>query len=290
MLSRDRIATLIVWSATAAVTLLFFWIVGDILAAGWSSLSWEFLTTAPRDAGRQGGIAPILVSTGLILAVCLAASLPVGIATAVLLSEFTRKRGIFGRLLRRSLDVLAGVPSIVFGFLAFLFLAVYLGWGKSWLAGGLILAIMIIPSLSFFLIDGLRALPSAYSETAKSLGLSADDRWWKLYVPLLLKPYLTGLFLSLGRAAGETAPILFVASVFYGATLPNGIKDNPILSLPYHIFQLSQEAYEAEALARLWSSALLIVLIVLLLQTPYYYFFWNKKRKGGQHAKLKLSH
>jgi len=256
-----------------------------LIIRGMPSLNLSFIMDPMANAGLSGGVRyQILGSLMLILSAAIFAT-PVALSFCYCFQNIPQ----FRKPLITVLYALNSVPSIVLGFLAFLLFAVYLNWGKSWLAGGLILAIMVTPSLSFFLIDGLRALPSTYSETAKSLGLSADDRWWKLYVPLLVKPYLTGLFLSLGRAAGETAPILFVASVFYGATLPSGIKDNPVLSLPYHIFQLSQEAYQPEALDRLWSSALLIVLIVLVLQAPYYYFFWNRNRKGSKHAKLKLT-
>lgn len=107
--------TLVLWAIAFLITAVFCWIFSDILGHGLGQISWEFLTTAPENAGREGGIAPILISTCLILSVCMAVSLPLGVGTAVLLAEFTTSESVFGRLVRRSLDVLAGVPSIVFG-------------------------------------------------------------------------------------------------------------------------------------------------------------------------------
>lgn len=273
MLSRDRIATLIVWSATAAVTLLFFWIVGDILAAGWSSLSWEFLTTAPRDAGRQGGIAPILVSTGLILAVCLAASLPVGIATAVLLSEFTRKRGIFGRLLRRSLDVLAGVPSIVFGLFGNAFFSQFLGLGFSILSGGLTLAFMVLPILIRLTEEGLRSVPDAYRQGAAALGLTERAALFHLLLPAAMPAILTGLILGVGRALAETAALLFTSG--YVDRMPQSLFDSG-RALSVHIFDLAMNV--PGATGRAYGAAFLLVMILLAinLATAFSARYWHR--------------
>src|SRR5262245_49792842 len=103
----DRAAAVLVWSVAVLVTAVFVWLLADVVRQGISRISWSFLTETPRNFGRDGGIGPILVSTGLILAVCMAASLPIGVGTAVLLAEYAPAGGPFGRLVRRSLDVLA---------------------------------------------------------------------------------------------------------------------------------------------------------------------------------------
>ena len=102
---RELLASTLVWSAAALVTATFCWLLGDIIWHGLSQISWTFLTAPPRNAGREGGIGPIIVSTALILGVCLGVSLPIGVGTAVLLAEFTTDDSLFGRLTRRSLDV-----------------------------------------------------------------------------------------------------------------------------------------------------------------------------------------
>jgi phosphate transport system permease protein len=135
----DRLAAIVAWAVAAGVTALFAAIVGDVLRHGGTSISWGFLVDAPRDAGRAGGIAPIVVSTLGVLAVCLMASLPLGTATAILLAEFSRTLGGLGRIVRASLDVLAAVPSIVFGLFGNAFFSLYLGLDFSILSGGLTL-------------------------------------------------------------------------------------------------------------------------------------------------------
>src|SRR4029450_8378040 len=124
----------------------------------------------PRNAGREGGIAPILISTLLILLVCMAASLPLGVGTAILLSEFAGE-GLFARVVRRSLDVLAGVPSIVFGLFGNTFFCKVLGMGFSILSGGLTLACMVLPILIRATEEGLRSAPREYRLGAAAPGI-----------------------------------------------------------------------------------------------------------------------
>ncbi|MGR9051915.1 MAG: PstA family ABC transporter permease, partial [Gammaproteobacteria bacterium] len=169
---RDVFATVAVWAAALSVTGIFVWLLADIVAHGIAGLSWSFLTEAPSHAGRAGGIGPIIVATGLIVAVAVAASAPLGLATAVLLAEFTRSGHRFGRFVRHSLDVLAGVPSIVFGLFGNAFFCVYLGLGFSILSGGMTLACMALPILIRTAEEGLRAVPNDYRLTSAALGLS----------------------------------------------------------------------------------------------------------------------
>jgi len=143
----DVAAAAPVWLAAALVAAAFAWIVVDLALGGLSALSWSFLVEAPERAGRAGGIAPILVSTLLILGTCIAVAMPLGLGTAVLLAEFTRSDGAFARAVSFSLDVLAGVPSIVFGLFGHAFFCQALGLGYSILAGGLTLACMTLPIL-----------------------------------------------------------------------------------------------------------------------------------------------
>src|SRR5262245_56776137 len=143
----DTVVTVLVWSSAVLVTAVFCWVLADVVWHGVGRISWEFLTSPPRNAGRDGGIGPILVSTVLILAVCLAVAVPIGLGAAALLAEFTPAHGVFGRLVRRSLDVLSGVPSIVFGLFGNAFFCKTLGMGFSILSGGLTLACMVLPLL-----------------------------------------------------------------------------------------------------------------------------------------------
>ena len=131
----DVLFTIGMMIAVAVVAAVFLWLLGDVLWHGLAKLSWAFLTTGPLDAGRSGGIAPILVSTLLILGVAVAAAAPIGLGAAVWLAEYTRRDGIGSGAVRLGLDLLAGVPSIVFGLFGNAFFSVYLGMGFSILAG-----------------------------------------------------------------------------------------------------------------------------------------------------------
>ena len=196
----DRIFAVCVWIVALLVVGGFAWIVFDLVRQGLGALSWGFLSEAPRRAGREGGILPIIVSTLLILAVCLAAAVPLALGTAILLAEFTDEDRFFGRLVRRSLDVLAGVPSIVFGLFGYAFFCIYLGLGFSILAGGLTLACMALPLMIRSAEEGFRAVPDDYRRGAAALGLSRAWTLWHLQLPAAAPGIAVGLVLGIGRA------------------------------------------------------------------------------------------
>ncbi|WP_036476991.1 phosphate ABC transporter permease PstA [Myxosarcina sp. GI1] len=256
----DRIVSFLFWVVPLSVTAIFIWILGDIVRGGIGRLNWAFLTTAPLDTGRQGGIAPILVSTLLILAVCLAVSLPIGIGTAILLAEFTSERNWFGRLVRRSLDVLAGVPSIVFGLFGNAFFSQTLGLGFSILSGGLTLACMVLPILIRASEVGLRAVPNEYRLSSAALGISRTSTIWHLLLPAAIPGLLVGLVLGIGRAIAETAALIFTSG--YVDRMPTSLLDSG-RSLSIHIFDLSMNVTGGDANA--YGSALVLILILLLI-------------------------
>ena len=254
----DAIATVLVWSAAALITGVFVWLLADIVWHGIGRVNWAFLTSPARDAGRAGGIGPILVSTGLILAVCLAVSVPIGLGTAAMLSEFTPAHGVFGRLVRRSLDVLSGVPSIVFGLFGNAFFCQTLGMGFSILSGGLTLACMVLPLLIRSTEEGFRAVPEEYRRGAAALGLSRTSTLFHLLLPAAVPGLVVGLVLGTGRALAETAALVFTSG--YVDRMPESLLDSG-RSLSIHIFDLSMNISGGDPNA--YASAL--VLIVLLL-------------------------
>jgi phosphate transport system permease protein len=267
--------TLIFWAIALFVTAVFCWILGDIIWHGVGQLSWEFLTTAPRNAGREGGIAPILISTCLILGVCMAVSLPLGVGTAVLLAEFTTTESIFGRLVRRSLDVLAGVPSIVFGLFGNAFFSIKLGLGFSILSGGLTLACMVLPILIRSTEAGLQAVPSEYRLGAAALGLSRTTTLGKLLLPAATPGLVVGLVLGIGRAIAETAALIFTSG--YVDRMPESLLDSG-RSLSVHIFDLSMNVAGGDANA--YASALVLLILLLLVNgmATWTAKFWLARR------------
>lgn len=250
--------------AAAAATCLFF-ILGVLLAKGAGSVDLTFLTSETREGGAGGGIAYQILGTLLLVATALAAAVPPALALALLRVVYLEHRPTAARLVDAGLHGLNGLPSIVVGIGGLVVFVHWFDWGRSWLAGGLLLGLMILPTLTLALRDSLAAVPARQLEAAAGLGLSRQQIVRSVHLPQSRTGLLTGSLLGLARAAGETAPILFVAVVFSGATLPDGIRDNPVLALPYHIFVLAQDTVDPDARANLWGAALVLVALVALL-------------------------
>ncbi len=239
-------------------------VIGAIVQRGWPALRWSFLTEQIQLAGASGGIFYNLLGTGILIATAFAASAPVALALA-LMHEVYLPPGRGRRGLGLSLYLLNGVPSILFGLFGFMVFMQWLGWGKSWLSGGLLLGFMILPTLTVALMGRLAAIPRARREAAAALGLRRPQIIRAVLLPPSLGGLVTGALLGLARAAGETAPIMFTATVFTGATLPDGIRESPVLSLPYHIFILAQDSFDPATGIRLWGTALTLLLVVSAL-------------------------
>ncbi len=247
-----------VWVIALATLGVFGWVVGDVGLRGLSELSIAFLSESPTDAGRGGGIAPILVSTGLILLVCLAAAVPVGIGAAALLAEFTRSDGALGRFVRASLNVLSGVPSIVFGLFGNAFFCVTLGLGFSILSGGLTLACMVLPLVIRATEEGFRSVPDEIRQGAAALGFSRASAFLKLLLPAALPGLGVGLALGIGRALAETAALLFTSG--YVDRMPTSVFDSG-RALSIHIYDLAMNVTGGEP--RAYATALVLVAILV---------------------------
>lgn len=255
---RDVVAHLAVWGAALTVVAAFAWILADVVTHGAPHLSTTFLTAPPSNAGRGGGVAPILVSTALILAVCMAVAVPLGLGSAVLLAEFARDTGGFGRLVRRSLDVLAGLPSIVFGLFGYAFFCHALGLGFSILSGGLTLACMVLPVLIRSVEAALRAVPDDLRAASAALGLSKTTAIRSLLLPAAAPGLAVGLILGIGRALAETAALLFTSG--YVVRMPSSLLDSG-RALSVHVYDLAMNVPGGDG--RAYASA--VVLLALLL-------------------------
>lgn len=232
----ERLPTFLVWLFASLVATFFLCFVGDIAWRGMPSLSWDFLTESPQDAGRQGGIGSIMVSTTLIIGICMIVAFPIGLGTSIFLAELTTRDRLFGRIIRRSLDVLAGVPSIVFGLFGYAFFCRTLGLGFSILSGGLTLACMVLPLLIRTTEEGLRAVPLDYRLSAGALGLSRSTTLWHLLLPAAAPALLVGFILGVGRAIAETAALIFTSG--YVDRMPSSLFDSG-RALSIHIYDLA---------------------------------------------------
>ena len=258
----DRLATIAAWSCATVVTGVFLWLLTDIAWSGVGHLSWSFLTEAPRNAGRAGGIGPILVSTGLLLGVCLGVSLPVGLGTAILLAEYSTPQSLFGRFVRRSLDTLAGVPSIVFGLFGNAFFCIFLGLGFSILSGGLTLECMVLPILIRSTEEGFRSVPTDYRLGAAALGMRRSTILFRLLLPAALPGLMVGLVLGIGRAIAETAALIFTSG--YVDRMPRSLMDSG-RALSIHVYDLSMNVPGGNNNA--CATALVLIILLLMINT-----------------------
>lgn len=235
-----------------------------IAQRGGPALSWSFFTEQIRLVGAAGGIFWNLVGTVILLASAFFFCAPLAVAMALVECVWLRSARA-RRFVRAALYTLNGVPTIVFGIFGFIVLVQWCGWGKSWLAGGLVLAVGMLPTVTVSLIERLQTIPAKYLEAAAGLGLSKAQIVWSVLLPQAWGGLITGSLLALARAAGETAPIMFTATIFAGATLPHGIRDSPVLSLPYHIFILAQDSFDPATGSKLWGAALVLLGLVFVL-------------------------
>lgn len=261
---RQRLAstllTALVWLTSAGVAACFFWILADLVQQGADHLSWDFLSSEPERAGRDGGIAPILVSTLLVLAISLSAALPLGIGTALWLHTFTPAGSRLSRMIRLLLDILAGVPSIVFGIFGGLFFCVWLGLGFSLLAGGLTLACMILPLLIRTTEAGLASVPVDWGRGAAALGMSRTATLRHVLLPAAAPAVISGLMLSMGRVLAETAVLIFTSG--YVDRMPDSLLDSGRV-LAVHIYDLSMNVTGGDRAA--YGSALVLIALLLVV-------------------------
>jgi phosphate transport system permease protein len=207
-----------------------------IISNGVGALSWDFITKGPSNIGRAGGIFPAIVGTLYLVAGAIAIALPLGIGAAIYLNEYT-KEGKIKKIIRVGTDLLNGTPSIVFGLFGFAFFVLYLKIGFSLLAGQITLAFMILPTIIRTTEETLKSIPQSLREGSLALGATKWQTIRKVVLPPAAPGILTGAILGIGRAAGETAPIMFTAVVF-SSFLPDSVFQ-PVNALSYHLFILS---------------------------------------------------
>ncbi len=250
-----KVATAVNGIALAVV--IFFLVIN-----GWRAINWTFLTQAPYDSMTKGGILPCIVGTALISLGAIAIALPIGVASAIYLNEYARP-GRLVRLIRLGINNLAGVPSVVFGLFGLALFVVWLGFGVSIISGALTLAAMTLPVIIGSSEEALRNVPDTYREASLGLGATKWQTIYRVVLPSALPGILTGAILGISRAAGETAPIMFTAAVFYTPSMPSSPFDE-IMALPYHIYVLATAGTEIEATRHLqYGTALVLIFLVL---------------------------
>ncbi len=233
--------------------LLFLWmtcmlilpvalILGVLIHKGGPAISWEFLFTSPTQGMTAGGILPALIGTVWLVVVALLASVPVGVAAALYLSEYAPDNRLT-RAINLAIINLAGVPSIVhalFGLGAFV---IFFRFGTSILAASLTLAVMTLPVVIVATRESLQTVPLAFREACWNMGATRWQTIRKVVLPNSVSGILTGVILEVSRTAGETAPIMFTGAAFFLPFLPQGVLDQT-MAMSLHLFVISTQVPE----------------------------------------------
>ena len=260
--TREKIAFVILGIAALLVVAPIILTILYIIINGISAVNWQFISQSPRDGMRQGGILPAIIGTIVLILGSMLFSLPLGILSAIYLVEYA-KDNFFTRLMKLSVVNLSGIPSIVYGLFGFTLFVVFLKFGTSILAGSLTLAIMSLPVIVTTTKEALEAVPASYREISLSLGAT---RWQTIrycVLPYSIPGILTGTVLSLSRAAGETAPILFTVAAFYLPRLPHSVFDQ-VMALPYHLYVISTQVPNMPMGLSFATAFVLIALVFLM--------------------------
>lgn len=248
----------LVWLAALTTLAALVFIVVYVLWQGLPYVSLEFLSGEPTNMGRSGGIGPMIVSTLMLSLLSVAVATPIGVATAVFLTEYTRE-GPLTRVVRVGTEALAGVPSIIFGLFGFVFFVIYLGMGWSVLSGSLTLAIMILPTIVRTAEEAILTVPRPYREVSYSLGATRWQMVTTVVLPGALPGIVTGIVLGLGRTVGETAAVILTA----GAALhmPTGLF-SPARTMAVHFYILAREGI-SDSMA--WATGSVLVVTILAI-------------------------
>jgi len=243
------------------VTLILIFILYDIFSNGLPYVTIDFLTESPRNLGRGGGIFPAIIGTFYLVIGSILIALPLGIGAAIYLVEYT-KENILTRFIRTATDLLNGTPSIVFGLFGFTFLVLFLGFGISLFAGMITLALMVLPTVIRTTEEALKSVPDSLREGSYALGATRWQTVRRVVLPPSVPGIITGAILSIGRAAGETAPIMFTAVVFMQRRLPDSFFD-PVMALPYHLFILATNVPGARN--NQYATAVVLLFLVIMI-------------------------
>jgi len=249
-----------------------------IFKNGISAISWDFITKMPMNEMTEGGIFPAIIGTLYLMVGASVISIPVGIITAVYLAEYANRPGPV-KMIRLGINNLAGVPSVVFGLFGLGLFVVFLDWGTSLIAGSFTLGVLNLPVIIRSTEEALQVVPDAYREGSLSLGATKWQTISRIVLPNALPGILTGIMLSLGRAAGETAPIMFTAAAFYSTDLPVSVY-NEVMALPYHIYVMATAGAHIQETRHIqYGAAIVLIMLVLMLNTAGLFLRYRFRRK-----------
>lgn len=274
----QNLAFFFLFLATLLIVVPVGLIIAIIIKKGLAAITWQFLSDIPRQGMRQGGIFPAIVGTIYLVLGAILFALPIGLLAAIYLSEYA-KDNFLTRIIKLAIVNLAGVPSVVYGLFGLALFVVFFKFGASILSGSLTLGIMILPIIITTSREALESVPYSFREVSLSLGASKWQTIRHIVLPNAIPGILTGTILGLGRAAGETAPILFTVAAFYLPQLPRSIFDQA-MALPYHLYVISTQVPNVDEKIRYGTALVLLVLVLFmnLVAIVIRYKFRKKKK------------
>ncbi|MEM2918409.1 MAG: phosphate ABC transporter permease PstA [Candidatus Altiarchaeota archaeon] len=259
----DKISNLWFWFSAFMILLILFSILGYIFIMGIDTLNISFIINMPEDNWRSGGIMPAILGSLIVVGIAIIFAAPIGIGTALYLTEFTRE-GKMSKLIRMSADSLNAVPSIVFGLFGLALFVFYLKdytGGPSLLSAGLTLGFMILPTIIRTSEVSIRTIPFAEKMESYGLGASKLETIWNIVLPGAMPGIVTGIILSIGRAIGETAPIIFMIAL--NPTIPTSVFDSGN-TLTTQLYYLTMEGISLKVA---FGISLTLIIIILILNT-----------------------
>lgn len=258
----QRLARILITIGAAVAIIPIVIVITFLIINGLEAISWEFLTQPPRNGMTEGGIMPAILGTILLTLGTAIAAIPLGVGAAIYLAEYARDTK-FTRAIRLAIVNLAGIPSIVYGLFGLGIFVLFLDMGTSIIAGSLTLGIMTLPVVISTSEEAILAVPQEFRLVSLSLGATHWQTIRNQVLPQALPGIITGVILGLGRAAGETAPILFTVAAFYLPQLPKSIFDQT-MALPYHLYVISTQV-PGMPLSIQYATALVLLFLVLSL-------------------------
>jgi len=251
----SKILRVLVYLATAITVAMLAFLVGYILIKGIPYLTPDLF--ALEYTSENVSLFPALVNTLLMTSLSLLIAVPLGIATAIYLTEYAKRGNKLVEIVRITAETLSGIPSIVYGLFGLLFFVTWLGWGYSILAGSATLSIMILPLIMRTAEEALKSVPDSYREASFGLGAGKFRTVSKIVLPSAVPGILAGIILSVGRIVGETAALIYTAGTV--AKLPENLMSSA-RTLSVHMFNLSSEGFHTN---EAYATAVVLLLIVL---------------------------
>ncbi|MCG6272868.1 phosphate ABC transporter permease PstA [Vibrio vulnificus] len=259
---KDNILNALVWAAAALTVGFLFWIIWYILSNGLQHVDWNFISDNYTRTGEEHGIFPMIISTIYMVVASIAVAAPLGIMTAIYLTEYAKVGSRLVKVIRFCTESLAGIPSIIFGLFGMTFFVAILGLGFSILSGALTLSILILPVIIRTTEEALMAVPQTYREGSYGLGASKIYTIWRLILPSAMPGILTSVILSIGRVIGESAPVFLTAGMV--ARIPDSLLDSG-RTLTVHLDKLTTELFTIDEWNQAYGTATVLIVVVLLI-------------------------